>query len=168
VGWGGIDAIPLLAGESPAQAVERVYAGGTVIYLDADDSPRIATIPGPPREALAPVSPDEHQWMLDAADLIQKSKPGWSVKASGLAAGERWPRRFELSHADSIMLPLITPEYANFVARAGEANDAEWRLWWRTIRSFARRPCVIYDPDNSEIVTTSLSAAAARERYGFV
>ena len=167
MGWGGIDAIPLLPDETRAAAVDRVYAGGALIVLDSNAVPHMASYSGVSRDRTK-VTKAERQWMLDAVDTLEEVRPGWTVTTSEVPAGRRWPDALSLEHPKSIMVVEVAPDYANFKSYGGEADEEEWRFWWRILRRFARRPCAIYDPDCSQLVTMSLSAPDARERYAFV
>jgi hypothetical protein len=167
VSWGGVDAIPLLPGESRRQAVDRVYAGGTVIEVDRDQM-TIGTIPGPERDTTR-VSRSQHAWMVQAATVLEELRPGWTVVHEHREPGRRWPSSQQLENSEGSMWAQVWTDCITFRwVRESYVDDAEWRFWWRTIRRFARLPAAIFHPDTYELVATSISADAARDRYNWI
>lgn len=165
--WGGVDAIPMLPGESRNAAIDRVYGGGVEFWFE-DGYLVSADLPGPDRD-ITRVSSAERHWMLDAARMLEQLRPGWRIAEEHREPGRRWPWSQELEHPEGSMWIKLGTDHINFRrVRYGEVDDHEWAFWWRTIRRFARLPAAIFHPDTGDIVAPSLSAAAARARYNWL
>jgi len=147
------------------EAVDRVYAGGTAIRV-AGEEVVIEPIPGPEHDHTR-VSAMQRRWMLDAVELMQELRPGWTIVRELREDGRRWPWLIQLEHADGSMWVQVWSECITFrhMGRSVSDDDQEWAFWWRTIRRFASLPAAIFHPDTYELVATSMSAAAARGRY---
>jgi hypothetical protein len=76
---------------------------------------------------------------------------------------------FHLVNDDATYWFSVRPESA-LMDRMGRIglDDEEWAEWWGVLRALARYPAIVVDPDTDELAATSLSAAAARERYAWV
>jgi hypothetical protein len=167
VSWGGVDAIPLLPGESRRQAVDRVYAGGTVIEGDRDQM-TIGTTPGPERDTTRG-GRSQHAWMVQAATILEELRPGWTVVREHHEPGQALAVEPSTGKPGGVNVGAGVADCITFRwVRECYVDDAEWRFWWRTIRRSARLPAALFDPDTYELVVTSLSAAAARERYNWI
>jgi hypothetical protein len=67
------DLIPVLDGERPEEAYERVYAGGTMISFE-DDPPTIGEFPPSPGDREVPAT-----WQREAVDIAQRVFHHWHV-----------------------------------------------------------------------------------------
>ncbi len=165
--WGGVEAIPLLPGESRRAAVDRVYSDGWVLEI-GPDGPGLRPMGGEGIDHTH-VTRAQRAWMRAAAELLEELRPGWTVVNEIKAEGRRWPWAQDLEHSEASMrVELMTRTITFHHRRSRCVDDQEWRFWWRTIRAFAAWPAAIFHPDTSEIVATSLSARAARERYNWL
>lgn len=157
----------MLPGEKRSAAVERVYAGGWTIGVDDGDLV-IEPIPGPVGDHTV-VSRAERAWMLRATEIMQVLRPGWLVVHELREPGRRWPWLVQLEHPDGSMWIELWSEHITFRwVNDSPVDDDEWAFWWRTIRRFAALPSAIFEPDSSELVATSMSARAARDRYNWL
>jgi hypothetical protein len=151
-------------GEGPEDAVERVYAGGLVMYYDGENMIAEQDLSEAP-ESPTLVTRDQHRWMKHATGVMDDLWPGWTIDHEHKDQGRRWPWYQMLVHPVAPMRVQIFPSYVNFKEASLPVDDREWRFWWRTVRRFAAEGCVIFEPDVSLIIATNLSASAARERY---
>lgn len=164
MGWGGIDLVPLLPGETRRQAVERAYADAEFLIVE-DGVPRIESGPGPERDHTR-VTRVERAWMLEARRMLEELAPGWRLVDENQEPGRRWPWSQDLEHpAEPMWVSIYGDSVTLRLHKDVSIDDAGWAFWWRVIRRFAAYPCLVYDLDYSEIVATSLSVRAARERY---
>ena len=166
MGWSGIEAIPLLPGESRRDAVDRVYSDGWVLEAD-ENGPTLTPVGGPERDHTR-VSRSQRQWMVDAVGILEELQPGWSVVSQYQEPDRRWPWCLDLENPGAPMLVELVPEVATFRYASTElSDDDEWKFWWRTIKRFTRIPSVIFHPDESEMIAGSLSATEAWRRYNW-
>lgn len=163
MGWGGIDLIPLRDGETPQDAVGRVYAGGAQITL-VNGVPVIQAID--PDVVINQDSRTNRDWMLTAIGLLEAQDPGW---VSDPPVGTVVPDDVEkvaLEHPEAPFWALVTPTYVNLNRmRRGPAAEGDWSLWWQTIQRFADAGCAAFHPDNDELLDPSLDDRTASERY---
>ena len=164
--WGGVQAIPLQPGETRSEAVDRVYAGGLEITL-TDGVPSVEQLPGGIEEVGA-VSRTERAWMLEAVQVLKDLRPEWTVVEELKGDGRRWPWWISLDDLMSTMAVDVTTTSVTLRWTGLPVDDLEWRFWWRTIRRLAAWPAAIFHPDKSELISTSMSARAARDRYNWL
>ena len=166
--WSGIEAIPLLEGETRKVAVERAYEGGILIVATEGDVTMEPIGSPKPEEPTTLVTRAQRQWMLQAAQILEDIRPGWTITDEHHNEGRKWPTFQKLEHPTASMWVEVDREVATFRANSDDVDDEEWAFWWRTIKQFAKLPAAIFHPDEYEMIATSLSAKAARARYGWV
>lgn len=164
MGWGGIDLIPVRNGESPQDAVDRVYAGGAQITF-VDGEPVIEETP-PARDADEDSDAVDPRWMLEATRLLESQFPGWvsDPPLEGVVPDD--VEDLVLEHSGAPFWALVTPTYVNLNrVRRGPAAEGDWSLWWQTVQLFANEGCAVFHPDTSELLDPSLTDEEANARY---
>jgi hypothetical protein len=164
MGWGGVDAVRMLAGETPEEAIAREYAGGCEIDWQPG-GPVLNRIPGEPPDQSV-ISHDEREWMVRTLALLQEIHPGWLIVDSVYGDDPRWPRRLDLADPEAPMWISLSTGAATMRApkfMPGAADD--FAFWWRHAQRLAAAGCAIFEPDESEIIDTSLGVADAQARY---
>lgn len=177
MGWGGVDLIRRFPGETPEQAVERVYEGGLEIIVD-EGQPMMRVIPGPEGDSRGfvedrkwmQVSVQERKWMLRAMDSLNQVTRDWEIVEQDKEPGRRWPWSIVLAQTSGSVIAFVGKDHINLKLSSGFATYDDWLIWWRIVCRFVREGCVVYEPDQDLIVkvATSFSAKQARDRYGWV
>jgi hypothetical protein len=163
VSWSGVDLIPRRPGESKAEEVARVYAGGTAISFD-DYDVIIEPIPGAERDVTR-ITGDGRRRMLHAIQLLQTMDPTFHIVHEAIEPGRRWPWYLDVVADDAPLWATVYQDCTTIRPDGQPSSDDDWRFWWRTIRLFARDGCAVYVGDDSELVAASLPAERARQRY---
>lgn len=165
MGWGGINLIPRLPGESRQAAVNRVYAGGEEIEFHADGTASWNRIPGEERDVTR-VSRANRAWMLGAIERL-RSLAHWKRIEENKEPGRRWPWCIVLEHESTFAFAIVYTDHLTLrLPREAPQTVENWRAWWKLIQTFVREDrCVAFHPDDDTILATSMSADAARRRY---
>jgi len=158
MGWSGIEAIRMLPGETAEDAVDRAYSDGSIVTTGDDGKPVLLHNGGPERDHTL-VSPEERQWMLDAAAIIDEVRPGWELLSEDTREGDDWPWNQSFVQDDVQMFIEIDTTAVTFKwVRGNDDPTGTWDLWWRMLQRFAEYPCAIFHPDEDERIDMSLSA----------
>jgi hypothetical protein len=167
--WGGIDLIPVRDGETPQDAVDRVYEGGVVHKISLVDGVPSWTMEALPGGKDDPefISRAERAWMLHALDLLEELEPGWTVDHQEKGEHRRWPYELQAVHEDFPLWVCINDSYASLKGlERWPGRHGEWPSFWRVARHFAQAGnCAIFYPDTSEMLDGTLDADEARAAY---
>jgi hypothetical protein len=143
-------------------------AGGIEI-LQTERGPVMRSLPSTDRRPFSVVSAQERRWMLDALHTLQRLDTSFAITEEKRKPAKRWPYDLTVESEAAPLWASIDRQAATLRPVRGyrytENRDAEWHFWWRCARAFASMGCVVWEPDSSEIVATSLSFASARDRY---
>ncbi len=169
MGWGGIDLIPVPDGETPQEAVDRVYEGGVTFSITMEDGVPSGTMTTHPGGKDDPefISRAERAWMLRALELLEEIQPGWTVDHQEQGEHRRWPHHLQVVHED---FPLWVGIYDCYATLKGlerwPGRHGEWPWFWKVARHFAQAGnCAVYYPDTSEFLDGTLDADEARDAY---
>jgi hypothetical protein len=170
MGW-CVEAVLRLPGESPREAIARVMAGGIEILM-TEDGPMMRSLAPIDRRPIDVVSGRERRWMLDAVQTLRRVDTSFVMTAQERNPARRWPYELTVESETAPLWVSVDRQAATLWPVRGyrytENRDAEWRFWWRCARAFASMSCLVWEPDSSEIVATSMSSAAARDRYNWL
>ena len=166
MGWAGVTIIPRVAPESADAAVARVLAGATIIEFGGAD---VLVYEAPGESPSGPITAAEREWMVHATEVFRSMDPLLNVEEQDERDGEDWPRALFLDHDDSAALIQIDREAATLlVPRGRQRTDEDFEWWWRCVQHFAdNEGCVIFETDDSAVVSTDMSASEARPIVGW-
>ena len=132
MGWGGVDLIPVRTGETPDDAIERVYEGG-VVFAFTRDGMESWDLPKTTSRPLEAVSRDERSWMLEAIGLCEALVGPLKVFEEQRGEKRRWPHRIGLLATAVPMQIALARDHLNLKLPNRPHNEEDWCTWWPSL-----------------------------------